>query len=162
MLKGFLIICKDKRRYIKYLSLLLILALLSEPAFDILEFRLDISEYMESQNNIITLILGFIGMTITELFFPRDADAGTNNKTRIISLLIAYLFLGVGNYLIHGNFNIVGPWLVIAFYWYLRMAKNDNQYEWKWGKRFGALSVILVCYLCVYFWVRSGFGDAAR
>ena len=160
--EGFLIICKDKKRFIKHLSLLLILALLSEPGFDILEFRLNISEYMESQNNIITLILGFIGMTITESFFPIDADNEGNTKTKIISLFIAYLFLGVGNYLIHGNFNIVGPWLVIAFYWYIRMAKKENQYQWKWLKRFSILFLIFVCYLCIYFWVRSGFGNPAK
>lgn len=122
-----------------------------------MEFRLDISQYMESQNNIITLILGFLGMSITELLFPNGE--ATINKTRIIPLFIAYLFLGVGNYLIHGNFNIVGPWLIIAFYWYLRMAKEGNQYKWGWLKRFGSLLTIFLFYLCIYFWVRSGFGN---
>lgn len=158
--EGFLIICKDKNRFIKHLSLLLVLAILSEPGFDILEFRLDIPHYLESQNNIITLLLGFLGMSITELLFPSGSD--DVSKKRMIPLFIAYLFLGVGNYLIHGNFNIVGPWLVIAFYWYMRMAKKGNQYKWNWLKRFGTLLIIFVCYLCIYFWVRSGFGNFAR
>ena len=43
----------------------------------------------------------------------------------------------------------------------MRKAKQDKEYKWKWSKRFVFLLAIFVCYLPLYFWVRSGFGNTA-
>ena len=66
--------------------------------------------------------------------------------------------------MIKGNFNIVGPLLVVAYYRYLRNYKNAQKAgnPWPWTKRFFILAGIFMLYLPIYFWVRSGFGDAAR
>jgi hypothetical protein len=58
----------------------------------------------------------------------------------------------------HGNYNIVGPWMVILFYWYIRCNKNsENEYIRPWGSRFLIVLLIFACYLPVYFWGLSGF-----
>lgn len=65
--------------------------------------------------------------------------------------------------MMHGNFNVVGPWLVIAFYWYLKasMKAGRSEYAWAWGKRFLILITGFTVYLAFCFRVRSGFGNTA-
>ena len=65
--------------------------------------------------------------------------------------------------MLKGNFNIVGPWLVIAFYWYIRASKEAGREgnRWSWRKRFLIILIFFACYLPLYFWVICGFGDAA-
>ncbi len=77
--EGFLIFCKDKDRVRKHLSSLIVLIVISEIFYDLMEFGFEFSEYFSSQNNIITLFLGFLGMLITEELIPRDKK----NKTDI-------------------------------------------------------------------------------
>ena len=163
--EGFLIIHKDKNRLTKHLSILLILVFVSEIGYDLLDFRLRITEYIESQSNIITLLLGYMGMMITEAVLPSgQEEKGERSTMRVIGLICAYALIGFSNYMLKANFNIVGPWLVIAFYWYIRAAKKAEREgnRWSWGKRILVLLFIFVCYLIPYFWVRSGFGNPAR
>ena len=69
--EGFFFVFRDKRRFIKHLSTLIILAVISEPCYDLLEFGSNItSRFMESQSIMFTLLLGFLGMGFTELLFP--------------------------------------------------------------------------------------------
>lgn len=163
--EGYLVIHKDKDRLKKHLVMLLILAVISEIGFNIIECRLNYQEYIHAQSNILTLLLGYVGMIATEFLVPSGAAAGERiPKSRIVGLLCAYGWLGYANYLMHGNFNIVGPLLVIAFYWFLRGQKKAAAAgrPWPWIKRFLLAALIFVCYLPVYFWVRSGFGGPAR
>ena len=83
---------------------------------------------------------------------------------RAVSLVCAYVLICFANYMMKANFNLVGPLLVMVFYWYIRASRaaalrNDG---WSWGKRFSILLFAFALYLALYFWVRSGFGDAAR
>ena len=63
--------------------------------------------------------------------------------------------------MIKGNFNIVGPWLVIAYYWFIRISRDakNNEYKWKWFKRFAVLLLIFVIYIPIYYWAKKGFCD---
>lgn len=161
--EGFLIVCKDKDRFVKHLCILLILVFLSEPGYDLIESRLDFLNYMESQSNMVTLILGYLGMAISELLIPNIPVKNKKiSKVHILSLVFSYLLIGFANYMLKSNFNIVGPWLVISFYWYIRISKNVCKSKVKWNRRFATLLGIFVCYLCLYFWVRSDFGSVAR
>ena len=163
--EGFLIIFRDSKRLGKHLSIMLILAVISEPCFDLMDFGLDYAHYLDSQNNIITLLLGYLGMMATEALLPsaKDEKAGSS-KMRVVSLVCAYVLLGFSNYMLKGNFNVVGPLLVIAFYWYIRASKKAESEgrAWPWIKRFSVILAVFVFYLALYFWVRSGFGNAAR
>lgn len=163
--EGFLIIHRDRDRLNKHLSIMLILAVVSEPGFDLMEFRLDFAQYMEYQSNMITLLLGYTGMLVTEALLPSMAVEGKHiSKLRLMALVCAYTLIGFGNFMLKANFNIVGPWLVVAFYWYIRASKADSLKGdiWPWGKRLLMIFTIFLLYLPLYFWVRSSFGDLTR
>ena len=56
--EGFFFVFKDKRRLLKHISTLILLAIISEPCYDLLEFGSNIfSSFMESQSVMITLLL---------------------------------------------------------------------------------------------------------
>ena len=162
----FFFVFKDKRRLIKHLSTLIILAVISEPCYDLLEFGPNVlSSFMESQSVMITLLLGFLGMSITELLLPSNwEESEKSQRKNIVVLICAYLLIGFTNYTMKANFNFVWPLLVIAYYRYLRYARNEEKTEnkWSWTKRFWVLLGIFVVYLPIYFWVKSGFGNWAE
>ena len=157
--EGFLIFYKDKDRVMKHLSSLIVLIFVSEIFYDLMECGFKFSEYFSSQNNIITLFLGFLGMLITEVLVPREKHKKDYRK--VFVLAGAYLLLGFANYMMKSNFNLVGPWLVIAFYWFIRLSRDPktNENMWKWGKKFVVLLLIFAIYLPIYFWVRTDFGS---
>lgn len=158
---GFLHFCKNKDRVMKHLTTLIILIFVSEFFVDTLEFGLEFSEYFESQNVMVTLLLGFLGMLITEKILPNGDENSKVDVRSVFVLISSYLLLGFANLMMNSNFNLVGPWLVIAFYWFLRISRNPktNENNWKWWKRFSFLLLIFVVYLPIYFWVRTDFGS---
>ena len=163
--EAFFFVFREKRRLLKYISTLVLLAVISEPCYDLLEFGANFgSSFMESQSVMITLLLGFLWMSLTELLFPsNEKKADKIQRKYIIVLACAYLLIGFTNYKMAANFNFMWPLLAIAFYWYLRYARNEERTEnkWNWVQRFWVLLGIFAIYLPIYFWVRSGFGDGA-
>ena len=162
--EGFLIICNDKERLKKHFAVLIMLAVITEPGYDLMDFYLRFSEYPDSQNNVLTLLLGYLGMMASEWFVPLAASAEASVKRKNIAVLVCiYGMLSVCNYMIKGNFSLVGPLLVIAFYWYIRKSKEAASAGkgWSWAKRIPVLLSIFTGYLLVYFWVRSGFTGPA-
>lgn len=163
--EGFFFVFKDKRRLLKHVSTLILLAVISEPCYDLLEFWPNVlSSFMESQSVMITLLLWFLGMSITELLIPSKRE--NNEKIwwkPILILACAYILIAFTNYKMWANFNLVWPLLIIAYYWYLRYSRNEEKTENKrnWIQRFWVLLGIFAIYLPIYFWVRSGFGDWA-
>ena len=155
--EGFLVFYKDKDRLMKHISSLIVLIVASEFFYDLMECGLKFEDYFNSQNNIITLFLGFLVMLITEELIPRGKDKKVDYRKYFV-LFSSYLLLGFANYMIKGNFNIVGPLFVIAFYWFIRVSKT-NEYIWKFGKRFAVLLLIFVIYIPIYFWAKSKFCD---
>lgn len=164
--EGFFFVFKDKRRLLKHISTLILLAVISEPCYDLLEFWPKVlSSFMESQSVIITLLLGFLGMSITELLIPSKKESNEKIWRKTVLILIcAYILIAFTNYKMGANFNLVWPLLIIAYYWYLRYSRNEEKTEnkWWWIKRFCVLLGIFVIYLPIYFWVRSGFGNWAE
>lgn len=161
--EGFFFVFKNKTKFLKHISTLIFLAVISEPCYDLLEFGSNItSSFMQSQSVIITLLLGFLGMSITELLIPskRENDEKVGWE-KILVLVCAYLLIWFTNYKMEANFNFMWPLLVIAYYWYLRCSRNEEKTENKrsWIKRLWVLFGIFMIYLPIYFWVRSGFGD---
>lgn len=160
----FFFVFKGKRRFIKHLSTLILLAVGSELCYDMLDFGSDISSYMESQSVMITLLLWFLWMSVTELLFPSKWEKSENFQWKYAVVLVcAYLLIGFANYTMKANFNFAGPLLIIAYYWYLRYARNEEKTEnkWWWVKRFWVLVWIMIVYLPIYFWVKSGFADSS-
>ncbi len=161
--EAFFFVFKEKRRLLKYVSTLILLAVISEPCYDLLEFWPNIiNSFMESQSVMITLLLGFLGMSITELLIPSKRESNEKIWWKpILILTCAYILIAFTNYKMEANFNLVWPLLVIAYYRYLRYARNEEKTEnkWSWIKRFCVLLGIFAIYLPIYFWVRSGFWD---
>lgn len=163
--EGFLITCHDRERRNKHLILLLILTVVSFPGYALLEERLDFAHYLDSQSNMITLLIGYAAMLVTEALLPStQALKDQISKIKVAALACAYAIAALANYMMKGNFNLVGSLLVIAFYWFIRAGKAaaKNGKPWSKIRRFVILILIFVCYLIPYFWVRSGFGDASR
>lgn len=56
--EGFFFVFKDRKRLLKHVSTLILLAVISEPCYDLLEFGSNIfSKFMEAQSVMITLLL---------------------------------------------------------------------------------------------------------
>ena len=162
--EGFLVIYRDGERLKKHVAKLIMLTVISELCFDFMEFQLNFTEYLVYQSNMVTLILGLLGMMATEWFVPSEPkEGGAASGKRVAALICIYVLLGFANYMMVGNFNLVGPWLVIAFYWTIRCSReaSGTGNSWPWARRFLTILSIFLCYLPFYFWVRSGFGDAA-
>lgn len=159
--ESFFFVFKDRARLLKYVSMLVLLAVFSEPCYDLLQFGPKVlTNFMESQSVMITLLLWFLWMSLTELLFP------SNNEWKhkiwwksVLVIICAYLLIGFCNYKMEANFNFVGPLLVVAFYWFIRLARNEHKTwnNWSWIKRFSFLVLIFIVYTIVYFWVRSWF-----
>ncbi len=161
--EAFFFVFKEKRRLLKYVSTLILLAVISEPCYDLLEFWPNVlSSFMEAQSVMITLLLWFLGMSLTELLFPTNEKKSEKFQRKyIIVLACAYLLIWFTNYKMGANFNFVWPLLAIAYYWYLRYARNGEKTENKrnWIQRFWVLLGIFAIYLPIYFWVRADFWD---
>lgn len=161
--EGFLFVFKDKKRYLKHISTLIFLAVISEPCYDMLDFGAEFTtKFMESQSVIITLLLWFLWMSATELLIPSNKEK--NSKTtrkEILILIFAYILIAFSNYKMDANFNLMWPLLIIWFYWYLRYSRNEEKTKnkWNWIKRFWALLGIFIIYIPLYFWIRSWFAD---
>ena len=107
--EAFFFVFKEKRRLLKYVSTLIFLAVISEPCYDLLEFGSNIgSSFMEAQSVMITLLLGFLGMSITELLIPSNREKSEKiNWKNITILACAYLLIAFTNYKMGANFNLV-------------------------------------------------------
>ena len=162
--EAFFFVFKEKRRLLKYVSTLILLAVISEPCYDLLEFGANIfSKFMESQSVMITLLLGFLGISFTELLIPSNEKNKKIGWKTILILTCTYLLIGFINYKMEANFNFMWPLLAIAFYWYLRYSRNEEKTQNKrdWIQRFWVLFWIFTIYLILYFWMRSWFWDIA-
>ena len=159
----FFFLLKDRKRLLKHVSTLVVLAVISEPCYDLLEFGSNIgNNFMNAQSVMITLLLWFLGMSITELLISSKKENNEKIGWQTISILTcAYLLIGFTNYKMEANFNFVWPLLIVAYYWYLRYSRNEEKTENKrsWIQRLWALLWIFAIYLPIYFWVRSNFGD---
>jgi hypothetical protein len=63
---------------------------------------------MEAQSVMVTLLLGFLGMSLTELIFPtKEKKSEKLQRKYIIVLVCAYLLIGFTNYKMAANFNFV-------------------------------------------------------
>lgn len=133
---GFLHIKDTPARLTKHISALAVLAVVAEGCYDLMEQGLQFTTYMDTQSVIITLIIGYLALLATE-------HLGDNKP----ALVCVYILSGFANYAIKGNFNLVGPWIIIAFYWYLKKAADRP-----WLQRFLILCSIMTLYLPVYFW----------
>lgn len=141
LVDGFLHIKKSSERVKKHLQFLVMLALVSEFCYDLMEMGLKFENYKNSQSAMITLLLGFLGLMAI--------DQWKENKVPLVAVI---LLTGLLNYVTMANFKLVGVWLIYAFYLYLLKAKDMS-----YVKRLGFLYAILIPYVVIYNWARFDF-----
>ena len=142
--EGFRHFKDDPKRVSKHLGDYVILALVSELAYDLLEAKPFIwSNMVISQNNIITLLIAFLGLMAIDKW-----------KDKPLPLCSVILLTAFSNYFIGSNYRFAGVLLVYAFYFYLNWAmEKDKGYL----QRFGMLLLIMTIYLPIYHWARYDF-----
>ena len=158
---GFLFVKGDAKRLTHHVAILLVLAIVSEPCFDFMDYGFDFSRYMDFQSNIITLLLGYLALIATNALAPDGRlSLKAGRRLNTAAIVSAYVLASITNFLVKGNFNLVGPLLVIALYWYDRAARGigHGNKPWPIPRRLIALVAIFLAYLIVYFWARADFG----
>lgn len=145
--EGFRHIRSSDKRISSHLSKLVLLALVSELGYDMLDFGLDFGRYATSQNNIITLLLAFLGLWATEKW-----------KERPLYVAATYGLTSFINYTCCSNYRFAGVLLVYAFYWYLNtVMPQDGSSATGYGKRFGLLLGVMAIYVPIYHLARNHF-----
>lgn len=141
MAEGWRHLRRDPERLRRHGILLLVLAVVSEIAFD-WYFHAD-PVNPANQSVIITLLLGFLALTL----------AGQEGERPLPGLLIC-LCAGAMAHLLSSDYRMSGVLLVCAFGWYL------SRFEaWDLGRRLLTLTGILLGYLLLRSWVSTGFGS---
>ena len=144
--EGFRHIKDDSSRVSSHLGWLVVLAVVSEPCYDLLEFNsFNAKDLASSQNAIITLLLGFLGLMAIQKW-----------QDKPLFKYSAILLTAGANYLIFSNYKFVGVLLIYAFYVYLERFVNASYF-----KKFGILLAIFVLYLPLYHWARYDFCGAS-
>lgn len=160
--EGFRHIRSSDKRVSIHAAKLVMLAFLSEFCYDLLECGFVFSSYMDSQNNIITLMLAFLGLIATEKW-----------KGQPLHIACAYLLTAFLNYTCGSNYRFAGVLLVYALYWYLNIVmqndpkqialgvylRTDSQGKpvYPFAKRCLLLLLIFAVYIPIYHWARFDF-----
>lgn len=147
IVEGYRHIKHDKARLEAHLGSYIILAIVSEFCYDLAECQtLDVASLTSSQNCIITLLLGFLGLIAIDKW----------KYTNKLFMWGTIVLTAMANYLVMSNYKFAGVLLIYAFYFYL------NRYEgMNYMQRFGSLLVIFACYIPIYHWARFDFCDLA-
>lgn len=147
VVEGYRHIKNDPKRLEAHLGGYIFLALITEFCYDLAECEtLDVASCMSSQNCIITLLLGFLGLMAIDKW--KDT-----NKLFMWSTII---LTAAANYMIASNYKFAGVLLMYGMYYYL------NRYEgMNYMQRFGSLLLIFACYIPIYHWARFSFCDMA-
>ncbi len=140
--EGYRHVKDDKERVWNHVGGLILLAVVSECSYDLLEYKpITIESIIRSQNNIITLLLAFLGLIAI--------DYWKDQKLYMWATIILTAFL---NYVSMSNYKFAGVLLVYAFYFYLNHSEGKN-YLQRWLMILG----IFLIYIPIYHFARCGF-----
>lgn len=142
--EGFRHMRDNKDKLEKHLAGLVVLAVISEVCYDLLDANpLDVPHMFASQSALITLLLAFLGLMAIDRW-----------KQKPLWMWSAIGLTAFANYAVSSNYRFAGVLLVYAFYFYLNHFENKG-YFWK----LGVLMLIVLCYIPVYHWARYNFCD---
>ena len=146
--EGYRHIKHDKSRVTSHLGGYITLAVISEICYDFAESEaLTVASFMESQNCIITLLLGFLGLMAIDYW---------KDKKKLY-MWAAIALTAMLNFMVLSNYKFAGVLLIYAFYAYL------NQFDGKtYMRRFVLLLAIFACYIPIYHWARCNFCGPAE
>lgn len=142
--EGFRHMRNNKDKLEKHLAGLVILAVISEVCYDLLEANpFTVEKIFNSQSALITLLLAFLGLIAIDRW-----------KNKPLWMWSTIILTALANYCLMSNYKFAGVLLVYAFYFYLNHFENKS-YIWK----VGVLLLIILCYLPIYHWARFDFCD---
>ncbi len=145
VVEGYRHIKDDPKRMESHLGGYLVLAVVSEFCYDLAECgTIDVTSFAASQNCIITLLLGFLGLMAIDKW--KDSSK--------LYMWAAIVLTAMANYLILSNYKFAGVLLMYGMYYYLNRFEGMNYIQ-----RFGCLFVIFACYIPIYHWARYDFCD---
>lgn len=140
--EGYRHIRQDPERVNRHLGAYIVLALVSEFCYDLMEYdTLDALKLIGSQNALITLLLSFLGLMAIDKW-----------KEEPLYLWSSVALTALMSYIAQSNYKLAGVLLVYAFYIYLERAGDKD-----WFVRLMYLEMIFLIYLPVYHWARYDF-----
>lgn len=140
--EGFRHMKNNKPKIEQHLGNLVVLAIISEFSYDLLEVRtFSFEKIFASQSAIITLLLAFLGMIAIE-----------NWKNKPIWMWSAIFLTAMMSYMMKSNYKFAGVLMVYAFYYYLNHMEKKSYIQ-----RLGMLLAIFVCYIPIYHWARYDY-----
>ena len=141
--EGYRHIRHDSERTFRHLGSYIIIALISEFCYDLMEYdTLEPASTVGSQSAMITLLLGFLGLIAIDKW-----------KNKPLYMWSTILLTALMSYLAQSNYKLAGVLIIYAFYVYLNAAENKS-----WISRFLCLELIFILYLPLYHWARYNFG----
>lgn len=141
--EGFRQLKHSPERLKRHAFLLLLLTVTGELAFDWFDHRT--LSYSYSQSVMFTLLLGFLGLWLAELW-----------RDRPWRRLGIFLLTGAAGYMIEANYRLAGVLLIFACSLYL-----DRFEAWDYARRCLGVLGVMGCYLLVYAWSGTEFGSPA-
>lgn len=136
----------DSKRVANHLGGYIVLAVISEFCYDLLEAKpFTVEKAVESQNAIITLLLGFLGLIAIGKWSDKPVYKWSSV---LLTALMSFFALS--------NYKFAGPLLIYALYYYL-----EHDLEKPYLNRLLMLLLIFACYIPVYHWARYNFCDLA-
>ena len=140
--EGYRHIRNDRERLFKHLGGYVVLAVISEIPYDLMEgTTYTVEEFFSSQSAIITLLIGFLGLMAIDLW-----------KNKPLFLWATVILTALANYFVSSNYKFVGVLLIYAFYCYLEKG-IDKPYVIK----LLLILMIFAVYLPVYHISRNNF-----
>lgn len=134
----------DSKRVANHLGGYVVLAVISEFCYDLLEAKpFTVENMIASQNAIITLLLGFLALIAITKWSDKPVY-------KWFSVLLAALM----SFFALANYKFAGVLLICALYYYL-----EHNLEKSYIKRLLVLLMIFACYIPLYHWARYNFCD---
>lgn len=136
----------DSSRVSKHLGDYVVLAIVSEFCYDLLEAKpFIVSNMVSSQNAIITLLLGFLGLIAIDKWKDKPIQ-----KWSAIALTSLMSFYALSNY------KIAGVLIIYVFYYY-----QEHYLDKPYLQKLLIILGVFVVYLPLYHWARFNFCDLA-
>lgn len=141
--EGYRHIKNDTERLLKHLGGLVVLAVISEIPYDLMEGEAyTVKEIFSSQSAMITLLIGFLGLMAIDAW-----------KQKPLFLWAAVILTALANYFTSANYKLVGVLLVYAFYYYLEKGIEKKSFIIKYL----SLLLIFALYLPIYHIAKNNF-----
>lgn len=140
--EGYRHIKNNHERLFKHLGGFVVLSVVSELPYDLMEGETyTVEEIFSSQSAMITLLIGFLGLIAIDVW-----------KDKPLFLWATVILTALANYFTSANYKLVGVLLIYAFYYYL-----EKEIDKPFVIKLLSLLIIFAVYLPFYHIARNDF-----